>query len=202
MTGRLVPRRVLVGSLASLSGAAVLWPLRGWSEACAPTSADDRGPFHLAGAPQRTQIAAPDEPGDVLLVSGRVLGPDCSSPLARAELDIWQADADGNYHDASHRLRGRVLTDDDGTFSFRTIVPGRYRLSGSYRPAHIHLIVGHARHQQLTTQLYFKGDPYLGERDACGDGCNSRDASRIVELKKSRTDRGFESQVELVLSAQ
>lgn len=58
------------------------------------------GPFHLRGAgvleapfelPHR-----PDEPGDLTLIAGRVTDVD-GNPLSGANLDVWQADADGCY---------------------------------------------------------------------------------------------------------
>lgn len=126
-----------------------------------------------------------------------------SKPLARAFLDVWQADANGQYHyeKDNFRLRGQLLTDDKGSFEFTTVVPGRYKLDGGYRPAHIHFIVGHPRHQPLTTQLYFKGDPYLGPKDACGDECDSADSGRIVEMKKAEAGRAFAAEFQIVLRA-
>jgi catechol 1,2-dioxygenase len=195
-----VKRRIFLSSMTSLAGAAALWPLRAWSQACRPTSPDVLGPFYIADAPRTARLAGPDEPGDALTVTGRVLAPDCQSPLTGALLELWQADAEGRYYEEdTYRLRGQLLTDDKGTFTFNTIVPGRYRLGGSYRPAHIHLMLGHPRHQPLTTQLYFKGDPYLGGRDACGDECDADDPDRILDLKKA--GRGFTSHVRLVLRA-
>lgn len=195
-------RRALLSSLAAVSGAGLLWPLRGWSQACSPTGSDTLGPFHIPGAPHTMQLAGPDEPGDPLTVTGRVLAADCLSPLAGALLDLWQADAEGNYHGKeNYRLRGHLRTDESGAFTFATIVPGRYKLDGGYRPSHIHLIVSHPLHQSLTTQLYFKGDPYLGKQDACRGDCNSNDVDRIVELTKSASGRGFASDVRLVLRA-
>jgi len=204
MTQPTLNRRAILGSLAGLSGLGLLGPLKAWAQVCSPTSSDILGPFYSPDAPHRALLAGPDEPGDPLVVHGRVLGPDCRAPLRRALLDVWQADADGQYHyqQDNFRLRGQLLTDDAGSFAFTTVVPGRYKLEGSYRPAHIHVIVSHPRHQPLTTQLYFKGDPYLGAKDACGDECNSNDPDRIADLKKSEVGRGFAADVRIILRAQ
>jgi len=52
----------------------------------------------------------------------------------------------------------------DGKYSFKTIVPVPYKASAtSWRPAHIHLRVSSPNHQDLITQIYFKGDPYLDQ---------------------------------------
>jgi len=98
--------------------------------------ADTQGPFYLPGAPTRVALAAPDEPGDRLVVRGRVLHPDCRTPLAGTLLDVWQADASGSYHGATeqYRLRGRLRTDSTGSWELTTIRPGNYRLGGGMRP--------------------------------------------------------------------
>jgi protocatechuate 3,4-dioxygenase beta subunit len=153
---------------------------------CRPTRADMRGPFYVPGAPRRTSIAAPDEPGERLIVRGRVLGPDCQTPLAGALLDVWQADASGHYHDRTeqYRLRGQIRTDDSGRYELFSIRPGPYRVGDRWRPAHIHFTVSRPPHRPLTTQLYFKGDPYLAPNDACGPACGSDDPDRIIQVTK------------------
>lgn len=203
MTHFQLNRRLLLRSAAGAAGAGLLWPMRTFAQACLTTSSDTLGPYFVAGAPARGSIAGPDEPGDALVVRGHILGPDCRTPLGRASLNVWQADANGLYHfkDENFRLRGQLLTDDDGSFLFKTVVPGRYKVDEGYRPAHIHLIVSHPRHQELTTQLYFKGDPYLGTKDGCGDECDSKDVDRIVDLKKAETGRGFTADLKIVLRA-
>lgn len=170
---------------------------------CSPTEPDVKGPFYLPGAPQRTVLAAPEEPGERILIRGRTLAADCQAPLAGALLDVWQADAKGHYHDENknYRLRGRMKTNDQGVYEFSSIRPGRYQLEGGFRPAHIHFTVSHPDCEPLTTQLYFKGDPYLAPNDACGDACESDDPNRIIELtpvgKGSKV--WFEGQFDIVL---
>jgi catechol 1,2-dioxygenase len=156
------------------------------AQECQPTQADAEGPFYLPGAPSRISIAGPDEPGDPLVVRGRVLGPDCRTPLNGAVLDVWQADARGRYHgaDEQYRLRGRLGADPTGSWELTTIRPGNYRLSDGMRPAHIHVIVSHPAHAALVTQLYFRGDPYLQPHDACGAACKSDDPHRVIDLLK------------------
>ena len=80
---------------------------------------------------------------------------------------------------------GQLKVNDDGTYVFRTIKPGRYRIGGGFRPAHIHLKVSHPGYGTVTTQLYFQGDPYVWPNDACGSGCRSNDPKRIIGLKES-----------------
>jgi catechol 1,2-dioxygenase len=153
---------------------------------CSATGSDIRGPFYIAGAPRRPMLAGPQEKGERIRIQGSVFAADCTTPLAGALLDIWHADADGNYHDAKeqYRLRGQILTDARGRYEFETIRPGNYRQEEGWRPAHIHLTVSAPAHQSVTTQLYFRGDPYLAPHDSCGDECHSDDPHRIIALER------------------
>ncbi len=155
---------------------------------CTPTQNDVEGPYYLPDAPIRTQIADPDEPGEHIIIKGKVLRIDCKTPIKDALVEIWQTDSKGKYYykDEGYRLRGQMRTDKDGLYKFSSIKPGRYRIGFGYRPAHIHIKVSHPGYTTLVTQLYFKGDPYLWPKDACGRGCRSNDPLRIIELNKKK----------------
>lgn len=163
-------------------------------DACAATESDFQGPMYLAGAPRRSILAGPKEPGERLTIRGTIFGPDCRTRLPRSLLDVWQADAQGEYHwkDENYRLRGQLLTNDRGEYEFETIKPAGY----GGRPAHIHFTISAPGHPPLTTQLYFKGDPRLGH-DVCGPACNSDDPHRIVEL--TRAGKGLAGTFDVVL---
>ncbi|MGH8606337.1 MAG: hypothetical protein ACREX9_02630 [Gammaproteobacteria bacterium] len=145
-----------------------------------------KGPFYIPGAPHRTVLAGPEEPGEHIVIRGRAFAADCKTRLTGVLLDVWQADANGRYHDENenYRLRGQMQTNDQGVYEFSSIRPGRYKLEGGFRPAHIHFTVSHPDYEPLTTQLYFKGDPYLAPNDACRDACTSHDTNRIIELTR------------------
>ena len=94
------------------------------------------GPFHLPDAPLLDAPFElphrPDEPGDRTRVTGRVTDAD-GNPLADANLDIWQADAEGRYSSfmpgpPEGNLRGQVRTDADGRYEFVTVIPGPYTI--------------------------------------------------------------------------
>lgn len=168
--------------------------------ACELTGSDVEGPFHVDDAPFRTRLAADEEPGERLVIEGIVYGPDCRTALEGALLDVWQADAEGNYHDegSDYRLRGQVLTNGEGRFVLETIRPGNYPLAGSVRPAHIHFMVSAPSHRPLTTQLYFRGDPHLAPADPCTT-CNSGDPTLIIDLEREGGDRRWRGYFEVVL---
>ncbi|MBX3187394.1 MAG: hypothetical protein KF819_10285 [Labilithrix sp.] len=156
---------------------------------CRHTTRDAEGPYFASGSPVRSlRIAGLDEPGVRLLVEGRLFGPDCRTPLEGYALDLWQADASGDYFDgraSGYRLRGKVVTDRLGRYRFETILPGRYGDAAGIRPAHIHAKVLTPRGGSLlTTQIYFEGDPHLGQADYCTRSrtCDSSDPARILRL--------------------
>lgn len=200
MANRDPNRRSLLGSLFALPAALFLTSRRGFAagkDACVPTEADFLGPMYEPGAPRRPVIAGPNEPGERLRIRGTVLASDCSTPLPKTLLDVWQADAKGEYHDAGeqYRLRGQILTDARGRYELDTVRPGGY----GGRPAHIHLTVSAPGHAPLTTQIYFKGDPQL-DHDSCGRGCNSDDPHRIIAL--GREAGGLAGTFDVVLRAE
>jgi protocatechuate 3,4-dioxygenase beta subunit len=112
--------------------------------------------------------------GERIVVGGQVLDED-GHAVPNALIELWQCNAAGRYrhrndsHDApldpNFTGCGRVATDENGGYRFKTIKPGAYPWRNHYnswRPAHIHLSVfGHGFAQRLVTQFYFPGDPLL-----------------------------------------
>ena len=93
-------------------------------------------------------LAPPAEPGERLLVRGRVLAPDRRTPVPGIVVYAYHTNAAGLYAIGSTesewsrrhgRLRGWVRTGPDGRYEFRTIKPAPY--PGRSDPAHIHLTV-------------------------------------------------------------
>lgn len=197
MANENVSRRSLLARVVALPAALALAsrPARA-AEACAATEADFQGPMYLAGAPRRSVLAGPKEPGERLTIRGTVFGSDCRTPLPRTLLDVWQADAQGEYHwkDEDYRLRGQLLTNDRGEYEIATIKPAGY----DGRPAHIHFTIAAPGHAPLTTQLYFRGDPRL-DHDVCGAACNSNDPHRIIAVAKG--PHGLSGTFDVVLEA-
>lgn len=173
-------RTFLHGSAVMLGGALLSGPVYAAEQDCRPTESDILGPFYRFGAPFQTRLAGPDEPGDRLMLTGTVLSSDCQTPLSGALIEVWQANKTGLYDTnkpgnftevSAFHLRAMLYTDEKGQYEIETIVPGRYpippnlpgleKYAGLTRPAHIHFRVMESLHVPLTTQLYFKGDPFL-----------------------------------------
>jgi protocatechuate 3,4-dioxygenase beta subunit len=112
--------------------------------------------------------------GERIIVHGYVRDEN-GLPMRNALVEVWQANAGGRYrHKKDQYLApidpnfggcGRVLTDDNGYYFFRTIKPGPYpwrNRVNDWRPAHIHFsLSGDAFAQRLITQMYFEGDPLI-----------------------------------------
>ena len=176
-----ISRRTFLNRNAALIGGAfVAGPAIAAESACRLTDAEVMGPFYRFGAPFRAQLAGPEEPGQRIILSGTVYGPDCKTPLPDTLLDIWQANAEGIYdtgtpgnytEEVEFHLRGMLYTDENGRYEIDTVMPGRYavppglpgleKYAGHIRPAHIHVKAMHGLHVPVTTQLYFAGDPHI-----------------------------------------
>lgn len=139
------------------------------------------GPFHVADAPRfalGADIAA-GAPGEPCWVQGRVLGLD-GTPVPGAELDVWQADAEGFYDvqrpDLAHAQgRGRLRADEQGGFRFWTIVAEAYPVPSDgpvggmlaatgrhpWRPAHLHFMITAPGFERLITHVFRRDGQYL-----------------------------------------
>ncbi len=139
------------------------------------------GPYYWEGAPELPLGAnlAVDVKGEPTYYSGRVLSSD-GTPIAGAILDIWSGDGEGTYDmqmegDVGMKARGRIRTDAQGRYSFRSIKPEYYPVPTDgpvgrmlnkmgrhpMRPGHIHMIVSAAGHHAVTTHLFAAGSQYI-----------------------------------------
>ena len=117
------------------------------------TRRQTEGPFFRPASPAKRDLRG-DGSGDMLVLSGFVLTPQCR-PVPGARVDLWHADADGEYDRSGFRFRGHQFTDDAGRYQFITRVPGLY----PGRTRHFHVKVQAGRGPVLTTQLYFPDEP-------------------------------------------
>jgi protocatechuate 3,4-dioxygenase beta subunit len=125
--------------LALLAAAAA--GAQGTDPRCQPTPADSLGPFYEPGAPLRSKV------GEGYLLSGVVRSAEDCRLLAGATIELWMAGPDGRYSD---RYRARVVSAENGRYSFESPVPVGY----GGRPPHIHIRVTAAGYRTLVTQHY------------------------------------------------
>ena len=84
-------RRLIVAGIAWFAA-----PHAVFAQQCRVTPRDALGPFYKSGAPLQTELCASGG-GEKLLVTGRVLGMPGCKPLSGALVEVWQADARGDY---------------------------------------------------------------------------------------------------------
>ena len=142
------------------------------------------GPLYVAGAPEAQGFARLDDGtdldnGTVLFMQGTVYDND-GKPLPNAKVEVWHANSLGNYSffdesQTAFNLRRSIITDENGNYAFRSIVPLGYSVPpdgmtqkvlgplGRHgnRPAHIHFFASADGHRKLTTQINIDGDEYL-----------------------------------------
>jgi hydroxyquinol 1,2-dioxygenase len=153
------------------------------------------GPFHIEGAPSRRTHGSDISvgvSGEPLYVTSRVISD--NAPVLGALVDVWHADARGEYDVQGTnwtieqaRLRATIQTDEDGRFSFKTIMPKSYPIPtdgtvgemmqatcrSPMRPAHIHFRVKKLGFDPLITHVFVDGDEFLdsdavfGVRGSC-----------------------------------
>jgi len=145
------------------------------------TEATVFGPFHVEDSP-RVELGgdvANGAQGEPCFVSGTVVDPDGRS-VPHAELQVWQADAAGNYDvqygaDEPHRARATLNADERGAFYFKSIRAESYPIPHDgpvgqmlealgrhpWRPAHLHFMVTAPGFERLITHVFRNGDQYL-----------------------------------------
>lgn len=143
-----------------------------------------------AGDPVLDAFTAPiTAQGDILIVYGRVLDVN-GDPVEGAAVEFWQTDSEGVYdhpgdpgtgsRDMGFQFYGTSISDADGTYIFRTILPGRYEP----RPRHIHVKVKLNGAELLTTQFYFAEDGTSG-------GVGGSIENLLLSLEQAATSDGL-----------
>ncbi|MEE1924611.1 catechol 1,2-dioxygenase [Pseudomonas sp. 148P] len=142
------------------------------------------GPLYVAGAPLaegETRMDDGSEEGiaTLMFLDGQVLDPQ-GQPIAGAIVDLWHANTKGTYSffdqsQSEYNLRRRIVTDAEGRYRARSIVPSGYGCDPQgptqecldqlgrhgQRPAHVHFFISAPGYRHLTTQINLSGDKYL-----------------------------------------
>jgi protocatechuate 3,4-dioxygenase, beta subunit len=118
-------------------------------------------------------LANRNEPGERLLLQGTVFAPDGITPAPRTLLYLYHTNDAGLYAQRGDEtgngrrhgyLRGWLVSDDEGNFEVRTILPGYYPNRSS--PRHIHMTVKEAgRPEYWIDSVLFAGDSKINEKE-------------------------------------
>ena len=112
--------------------------------------------------------------GQKIIIKGKVINRN-GNPLKGIIIEIWQANASGKYrdkndtHDAAIDPNflgyGVTKTNSNGSYKFKTILPGAYPWANhknAWRPKHIHFsLINESISNRLCTQMYFPNDLLL-----------------------------------------
>jgi len=160
------------GAMAGISGVS--------AKELAKTPSEIEGPFYPVVAQKDkdfdlTQIEGHEESatGKAVIITGSVVDTE-GTPIEDATVDLWQANAAGRYRhphesnkaplDPNFQGWAIVPSGKAGEFRFKTVVPGAYPAADGWsRPPHIHFKVTKKGYVELTTQMYFPGEPLNDE---------------------------------------
>jgi transcriptional regulator GlxA family with amidase domain/protocatechuate 3,4-dioxygenase beta subunit len=142
----------------------------------------------------RATLVTPDEPGEPLVVTGRVLD-EAGKPVAAALLYVFHTGKDGVYStkggnfgsmgdSLNPRLFGFLRTGHDGRYEFRTIRPGQYPDNGP--PAHVHYEVTAHGYERMITEMMFDDDSRMTRRNR-----RAFEAEGFTLAKPTRGDDGI-----------
>jgi protocatechuate 3,4-dioxygenase, alpha subunit len=135
------------------------------------TTSQTIGPYLRIGLEwmQIEDLAPRGVSGERVTIRGRVIDAD-GKPVNDAAVEIWQANSHGRYAnpedrqdkplEPSFRGYGRSLTDENGSFRFSTVKPGRVPGPGnSVQAPHLNVVIFmRGLLKQLMTRMYFPDD--------------------------------------------
>jgi protocatechuate 3,4-dioxygenase beta subunit len=153
----------LVGQQAFAQSSATLELTPACGQQVQPTISQTEGPYFTPDSPLKRDLSADRPNGEKMGLAGLVLDQNCR-PVAKALVQVWQADETGAYDNKGFTLRGHQYSDERGRWWFTTIVPAAY----PGRTRHIHVKVQRPGGRVLTTQLYYPDEP-LNRRDGLFD---------------------------------
>lgn len=114
----------------------------------------------------RARVVDENEPGEKLIIRGRVLRTPGGAPAAGVRIMVYQTDAQGIYSKQRGqpielaRLRGEFTSGPKGEYEIVTVRPGAYPEGGV--PLHIHVnLVENGKHKGEICEFFFQGDPLL-----------------------------------------
>ncbi|RNI31331.1 dioxygenase family protein [Rufibacter latericius] len=117
-------------------------------------------------------IAGPKEPGERLVIMGRIFKSDGKTPLANAIVYAYQTDNTGHYSKKGNetgvqkwhgRLHGWCKTDQTGAYEIHSIRPARY--PDNSMPAHIHAAIKPENGAPFyISDFVFKDDSLVNEK--------------------------------------
>ena len=127
------------------------------------------------------QLTNSNEPGEPLIIYGKILDSSTRMPINNGSLFLYQTDSEGIYSstgsDEQARIRGTIKTNANGCFKIKTILPGDYPNRKNSR--HLHYVINAEGYEELKSIFFFKG---FTTANITGDG-----PLIVVNIKKDET---------------
>lgn len=106
------------------------------------------------------QLTKKDEPGEPLIIYGKIIDGKTKQPIKNGSVFLYQTDSSGIYNrlggaDEQARISGTLHTNESGCFKIKTILPGDY--PGQKNSRHIHYIINAKGYRELKSLFFFKG---------------------------------------------
>ena len=105
------------------------------------------------------QLVKDYEPGEPLVVYGKIVDMKTNQPVKNISIFLYQTDIKGIYsssgRDEDARIKGTVLTNENGCFKIKTILPGDY--PGQKNSRHLHYVINEKGYMEKKSLLFFKG---------------------------------------------
>ncbi|NER12821.1 hypothetical protein GWK08_05175 [Leptobacterium flavescens] len=159
---------------------------------CGYTDSASEGPFFVRNTIETVNLNFTNLPGTPMRISGTVFGDEEGKrKVADAKIEIWHCDDEGTYHptgngdisrykDSEVALRGFVISDKQGAFSFKSITPGLYY----GRRRHIHYKISAKGYRSLTTQSYWLNEKG-GQRERLDRTDRGTEDCRYIDFKNN-----------------
>jgi catechol 1,2-dioxygenase len=166
----------------SLGFSALVCLLNNGNNGQTETTANLLGPFWRLNSPRTENggsLVRSPTPGPAIFVNCQVKD-QSGKPIAGAEVDIWHSSPEGFYeqqdpNQADMNLRGKLTTDAEGRFWFRSVKPAGYPIPvegpvgdlvraakrHNFRPAHLHFLIFKEGFKTLISQIYSSDDDKL-----------------------------------------
>jgi protocatechuate 3,4-dioxygenase beta subunit len=138
----------------------------------------------------RSSLAGSSEPGEPLIISGKILKHDGKTPAPGILIYVYQTDNAGLYSPSPTQtkgkrhghLRGWVITDAQGRYEIKTIRPASY--PNSKNPQHIHPIIKESESKIYWIEDFlFADDPLLTDQEK--SRLSKRGGSGVMTLTKN-----------------
>lgn len=186
------------------------------SEKCVPTQYETMGPFH----PNKEQTdkdfdltsfngSDKSPKGELIYVRGKVTDENCN-PISGALVMIWHANTHGKYtheydtnkieDDPNFQGWGQMKTNDKGEYGFKTIKPGKYIFDADnddWRAPHIHVKVARRGYHELITQMYFKEEKELNDKDVFASKLSKDEREQVIRPSENGV-QGIETEASLI----